>query len=114
MHEHHVLWHCLSHSGRTSPHAGSEKRCIVNITSIGGQVSVPHLLPYSCAKFAVLGFSEGLHAELVKEGIKVISIVPGLMRTGSHINAFMKGKRPMEYTWFGLMATLPITSISAA
>ncbi len=27
---------------------------IVNITSVGGRVSIPHLLPYSCAKFALL------------------------------------------------------------
>lgn len=87
---------------------------IVNITSIGGKISVPHLLPYSCAKFAALGFSEGLHAELAREGIKVTSVVPGLMRTGSHLNAFMKGQRPREYIWFGLGATLPFTSTSAA
>ena len=30
---------------------------IVNITSVGGRVSIPHLLPYSCAKFAFAGFS---------------------------------------------------------
>ncbi len=35
---------------------------IVNITSIGGKVSVPHLLSYCSAKFAAVGFSEGLHA----------------------------------------------------
>ncbi len=87
---------------------------IVNITSIGGRVSVPHLLPYSSAKFATLGFSEGLHQELVKEEIYVTSVVPGLMRTGSHINAFVKGQRQIEYTMFGLAATLPFTSTSAA
>ena len=41
---------------------------IVNISSIGGKVSVPHLIPYGCAKFAVTGFSEGLHAELKRFG----------------------------------------------
>jgi NAD(P)-dependent dehydrogenase (short-subunit alcohol dehydrogenase family) len=87
---------------------------VVNITSIGGRVSVPHLLPYSSAKFAALGFSEGLHAELAKEGILVTSVIPGLMRTGSHINAFVKGKREQEYTLFGLLATLPLTTTSAA
>jgi short-subunit dehydrogenase len=55
---------------------------IVNITSIGGKVSVPHLRPYSSAKFAAVGFSEGLSAELARDGIRVTSIVPGLMRTG--------------------------------
>ena len=37
---------------------------IVTITSLGGKVSVPHLLPYSTAKFAAVGFSDGLRAEL--------------------------------------------------
>lgn len=87
---------------------------IVNITSIGGSISVPHLLPYSCAKFAAQGFSEGLHAELAREGIKVTIVIPGLMRTGSHINAFMKGQRQREYILFGLCATLPFTATSAA
>ena len=87
---------------------------IVNITSIGGRISVPHLLPYSCAKFAALGFSEGLHAELAREGIKVTTVVPGLMRTGSHVNAFVKGQRQQEYILFGLCATLPLTATSAA
>jgi NAD(P)-dependent dehydrogenase (short-subunit alcohol dehydrogenase family) len=86
---------------------------IVNITSIGGRVSVPHLLPYSCAKFALVGFSEGLRSELARDGIRVITIVPGLMRTGSHVNAFFKGQHRAEYTWFNLGATLPITSMSA-
>ena len=85
---------------------------IVNITSIGGRVSVPHLLPYSCAKFAALGFSEGLHAELAPEGITVTSVIPGLMRTGSHRNALFKGQREKEYALFVFMATSPLTAIS--
>lgn len=87
---------------------------IVNISSIGGLVSVPHLLTYASAKFAVTGFSQGLRAELAKEGIKVTTVAPGLLRTGSHINTIMKGdKHQAEYTWFTLMDTLPVTSISA-
>lgn len=86
---------------------------IVNITSIGGKVSVPHLLPYDSAKFAAVGFSEGLGAELGKEGIKVITIVPGLMRTGSEVNAYFKGKNQKEYTWFTIAGSLPIVSMNA-
>ena len=63
----------------------------MNITSIGGKVSVPHLLPYTCAKFAAVGFSEGLRAELGSKGVRVVTIAPGLMRTGSYLNAFFKG-----------------------
>lgn len=86
---------------------------IANITSIGGKVSVPHLLPYSCAKFAAVGFSEGLRAELSRHGIKVTTVVPGLMRTGSHLNAWFKGKHEDEFTWFSLGATLPVAAMSA-
>lgn len=87
---------------------------IVNVTSIGGKVSVPHLLSYSSAKFATVGFSEGLRAELMKDGIVVVTVVPGLLRTGSHINTIMKGdKYQAEYTWFTLLDTLPVSSISA-
>ena len=85
---------------------------IVNITSIGGKVSVPHLVPYCCAKFATVGFSEGLHAELKKFGIDVLTVVPGLMRTGSHLNAYFKGQHKYEYGWFALSGTNPLFSIA--
>jgi NAD(P)-dependent dehydrogenase (short-subunit alcohol dehydrogenase family) len=86
---------------------------IANITSIGGKVSVPHLLPYNCAKFAAVGFSEGLRAELAKDGIKVTTVVPWLMRTGSHVNAYFKGDHRTEYNLFSLGATLPVVSMDA-
>lgn len=85
---------------------------IVNITSIGGKVSVPHLLPYCSAKFAAVGFSEGLHAELKRFGVHVLTVVPGLMRTGSHLNAQFKGRHEQEYGWFALSGTNPLFSIS--
>ena len=84
---------------------------IANITSIGGKVSVPHLLPYCCAKFAAVGFSEGLHAEVKKDGVKVTTVVPGLMRTGSFVNAWFKGKHRAEYGWFSVSSALPLLTI---
>jgi NAD(P)-dependent dehydrogenase (short-subunit alcohol dehydrogenase family) len=86
---------------------------IVNITSIGGKVSVPHLLPYNCAKFAAVAFSQGLRAELARDGITVVTVVPGLMRTGSYLNATFKGDTAAESTWFALGATLPGVSMDA-
>jgi short-subunit dehydrogenase len=86
---------------------------IVTITSIGGKVSVPHLLPYSCAKFAAVGFSEGLRAELSGSGVHVTTIAPGLMRTGSYVNAWFKGDAEREAAWFSLGATLPGISMNA-
>ncbi len=86
---------------------------VVNISSIGGKISVPHLLPYSASKFALTGFSEGLRAELARYGIRVTTVIPHLMRTGSPPNATFKGRHRDEYTWFSLSDALPIVSMSA-
>lgn len=87
---------------------------IVNIASIGGKVAVPHLLPYTASKFAAVGFSEGLHAELRAKGVHVLTVCPGLMRTGSHVAAEYSGDAAREYRWFSLAANLPGVSTSAA
>jgi NAD(P)-dependent dehydrogenase (short-subunit alcohol dehydrogenase family) len=86
---------------------------IVNITSIAGKVSVPHMMPYNCAKFAAVGFSEGLRAELSGKGVSVTTIAPGLMRTGSYLNALFKGQEEDEAAWFSLGASMPLVSMSA-
>jgi NAD(P)-dependent dehydrogenase (short-subunit alcohol dehydrogenase family) len=86
---------------------------IVNISSIGGRVAVPHLVPYCASKFALVGLSDGMRAELAKDGILVTTVTPGLMRTGSHVNALFKGQHEREYAWFSLLDSLPITSIDA-
>lgn len=86
---------------------------IVNITSIGGKVSIPHLLPYSCAKFAAAAFSEGMRSELQGTRIKVVTVAPGLMRTGSYLNAIFKGAEEGEAGWFSVGASMPGLAISA-
>lgn len=86
---------------------------IVNISSIGGKISLPHLVPYSASKFALVGLSEGLRAELLKDGIVVTTVCPGLMRTGSPRNALFKGKHRAEYAWFAISDSLPVTSMNA-
>jgi short-subunit dehydrogenase len=87
---------------------------IVNVTSVGGKISVPHLLPYSMAKFAAVALSEGLRAELGRGPVTVTTAVPGLMRTGSHTQALFSGQRDKEFTWFSLGASLPLVSMDAS
>ena len=84
---------------------------IVNIASIGGKVAVPHLLPYDCAKFAVVGFSEGLRAEAARHGISVTTVVPGLMRTGGE--KFARFKTAGDARWFSVATRLPLLTVSA-
>jgi short-subunit dehydrogenase len=86
---------------------------IVNISSLGGRIAVPHLLPYTCSKFALTGFSDGLCSELAREGIRVTTVIPGLMRTGSHVRAVFKGRRTSEFAWFSFGASLPGVSVNA-
>ncbi|GAB3252748.1 SDR family oxidoreductase [Larkinella harenae] len=86
---------------------------IVNIASFGGKVAFPHLLPYTTSKFALVGYSEGMRAELMKDGIYVTTVCPGLMRTGSPRNAHFKGQNEKEYAWFKIGDSLPGLSKSA-
>ncbi|HEY0657933.1 MAG TPA: SDR family oxidoreductase [Pyrinomonadaceae bacterium] len=86
---------------------------IVNISSIGGKVAVPHLAPYCASKFALVGLSNAMRGELVKDNIFVTTVCPGLMRTGSHVNALFKGQNEKEFAWFSIGNALPFSSVSA-
>lgn len=86
---------------------------IVNIASIGGKVAVPHLLPYSLSKFALVGLSDGIRSELAKDRIRVTTVCPGLMRTGSHVNASFKGHHKAEFALFSISNAVPLFSVNS-
>lgn len=86
---------------------------IVNVSSIGGKRAVPHLLPYVASKFALVGLSNGLRAELAKDKILVTTVCPTVMRTGSPRNALFKGQHRKEYAWFTISDSLPWVSMDA-
>ena len=86
---------------------------IVNISSIGGKVAVPHLAPYSVSKFALTGFSDAIRTELARDNIHVTTVAPGMMRIGSHVNAKFKGNHDVEFAWFAASAGAPLISMNA-
>lgn len=86
---------------------------IVNISSLGGVMPLPQMSAYSASKFALGGFSESVGAELLKDGIFVTTVYPGLLRTGSPIQATFKGDPENEYKWFASGATAPGLSMSS-
>lgn len=86
---------------------------IVNISSIGGKLAVSHMAPYTASKFALTGLSDSLRAELARDNIHVTTVCPGMMRTGSHIQARFKGADASEFAWFAVLAGLPGISINA-
>ncbi len=83
------------------------------ITSIGGRIAAPHLLPYSTAKFGAVGFTRGLRNELAGTGVSVTCVEPGLMRVGSHIRARFVGNHGREFAWFATADSLPGLSMDA-
>ena len=81
-------------------------------SSIGGKISVPHLLPYDVSKFALTGFWRDFEPNCAKDRIYVTTVIPGLMRTGSPRNALFKGQHRAEYAWFSISDSLPFLSTS--
>jgi NAD(P)-dependent dehydrogenase (short-subunit alcohol dehydrogenase family) len=86
---------------------------IVNISSIGGKIAVPHLAPYCASKSALVGLSKCMRAELIKDGIYVTTVCPGLMRTGGSRHGQFKGNHRAEYAWFSISGALPLVSMNA-
>jgi NAD(P)-dependent dehydrogenase (short-subunit alcohol dehydrogenase family) len=83
---------------------------IINVSSIGGRVGVPHLAPYCAGKFALAGLSDVLRAELAGDGVWVTLATPGLMRTGSVGNVRVRGDHVAEARWFAALSAMPLTS----
>ncbi len=86
---------------------------IAVVTSLGARIGLPHVGPYCAAKGALITFAESIRAELARDGVNVLAVVPGPMRTGSHVHAGFKGDHAREYAWFGRSATAPLLSIDA-
>lgn len=87
---------------------------IVNISSIGGLVAVPHMLPYTASKFALVGLSQGLASEVRRHGVRVSCVCPFLTRTGSQERVTVRGRHDQEYAWFAASGSVPGISQSAA
>lgn len=54
---------------------------IVNVSSIGGRLTLPFSALYSGSKFGVEGISEGLGYELREIGVRVKVVEPGIIKT---------------------------------
>ena len=65
---------------------------IVNISSIAGQMTLPWFTLYSASKFALGSLADGLRAELKADGIHVMTVCPGYVKTDFQAHAL--GTRP--------------------
>jgi NAD(P)-dependent dehydrogenase (short-subunit alcohol dehydrogenase family) len=83
---------------------------IVNITSIGGKVPVPHQAAYATGKYAATGWSETLSIELAKEGVYVSTLTPPPLRNGAPLHVHFNGRVEEEFQWFTSTLLSPMTA----
>ena len=108
------FWGMIHMTSAALPHLLVRRQArIVNICSIGGKIAVPHLAAYCASKFAQGGLSAVLAEELRGRGVTVSTVYPGLMRTGSHLNARFRGDLQREFAAFALASGLPGVSMGA-
>ena len=69
----------------------SKNASIVNLSSAAGRLGFPLRTPYSAAKWAVVGFTKSLAAELGPDGIRVNAIQPGIVE-GARIDRVFENK----------------------
>ncbi|MGZ3769730.1 MAG: SDR family NAD(P)-dependent oxidoreductase [Bdellovibrio sp.] len=91
-----------NHSGR-----------IINISSIGGKMAMPHFASYCTGKFALVGYSKTLRAELIKNNIYVTTVFPGVTRTDYIDHAEFKGQYQKEFNWLKKSDSIPFLTINA-
>ena len=85
------------------PHFRKNKSgMFINISSIGGRMTFPLMPLYHSTKWAVEGFSESLHWELAKIGLKVKIVEPGGVATdfGGRSLDFQHNQELTEYNEF--------------
>ncbi len=64
------------------PHLrASEQACIINTASIAGKQGYPNMAAYCGSKFAAIGITQSLAAELAPDNIRVNAICPGMVGT---------------------------------
>lgn len=79
--------------GREGVGRAGWKGHVVNVSSVLGYAGMPEVSAYCATKFAVLGFSESLRAELIDSGIGVTTICPGIVNTPIVARARYPGKK---------------------
>ncbi len=84
---------------------------IINLSSVAGRLGFPLRLPYSSSKWAVIGFTKTLAAELGPSNIRVNAILPGLVE-GPRIDAVIQAKAEAADITFDEMRAKLVAGVS--
>jgi short-subunit dehydrogenase len=66
---------------------------IINISSVAGHIPLPFHASYSATKFALNAIGKGARVELKKDGVHVLTVCPGYVRTAFGENAVRGNQR---------------------
>ena len=85
---------------------------IINMSSIVGQRGTALIAPYSASKFAVVGLTQSLAAELAPHNITVNSVHPGIVATDLHVKVVQEfsGLKGLSFDegWEGFLSLIPL------
>jgi NADP-dependent 3-hydroxy acid dehydrogenase YdfG len=87
---------------------------IVNLSSVAGRLAFPTAAVYTATKFAVVGFSDTLRRELIRDQIRVTLIEPGAVQTELVEHVTDEGARKQIDSWQAQMRQLQSDDIAAA
>jgi NAD(P)-dependent dehydrogenase (short-subunit alcohol dehydrogenase family) len=94
------------------PHLRKSKNAsIVNLSSAAGRLGFPLRTPYAAAKWAVVGFTKSLAAELGPDGIRVNAIQPGIVE-GERIRRVFENKAKARGIAFEAMKEEALSVVS--
>lgn len=69
---------------------------IVNVTSMGGMITMPGIAYYCGSKYALQGISEVMRAEMAPFGVHVTALCPGSFRTGWAGRSMVRTERSID------------------
>ncbi len=92
---------------------GMRAASIVNISSVAGLMGLPTASIYCSTKFAFTGWSQGLHAELHRDGIRVACVHPGPVPTEGWPHEDVRGQwyRPLAASTVQRVARLIVRQV---
>jgi NAD(P)-dependent dehydrogenase (short-subunit alcohol dehydrogenase family) len=82
--QYHVAHHAVAHLRES-------RGAMINLASVAGRLAFAYRTPYAASKWAVVGLTKSLAAELGPEGVRVNAILPGIVR-GKRIEGVIRDR----------------------